>query len=154
MLIQRAGSGMLPPPGFTIPPWATLAAQWDAVPPPTTPHATLGPCVLTIGHEDQEPDDLRPDLAAAVAGHEFGWDNEHPRRQVEVGEFKIEWRPVTNGEFYAWYVEKGKDVVQFPASFSLQKPDWNKDSKEVRFSRRLFWKSRKLSVSWARWLRI
>ena len=44
--------------------------------------------------------------------------------------------------------------VQFPTSFALQKPDWNKDSKEVRFSRRVFWESRELSVSWARWLRI
>ena len=55
ILIQRAGTGMLPPPGFAVPPWKHLAAQWDAIPPPMTPYATLGPCTLTMGRDDQEP---------------------------------------------------------------------------------------------------
>ena len=75
MLIQRAGTGMLPPPGFAPPPWDALAAQWDAAPAPTTPTVQLGPCTLTLGHDDQEPDDLLPALAGAgydVLGLDWG----------------------------------------------------------------------------------
>ncbi|KAI0655264.1 C-type lectin protein [Cubamyces menziesii] len=117
MLIQRAGTGMLPPPGFAPPPWEALAAQWDAVPPPTTPTVTLGPASLVMGHDDQEPDDLSPKLEHDVTDHEFGWDNESPRRVVQVGKFAVEWRPVTNGEFEAFWRGAGKDKVQMPASW-------------------------------------
>ena len=119
MLIQRAGSGMLPPPGFTIPPWATLAAQWDAAPLPSTPTVTLGPCTLTLGHDDQEPDDLQPALERDVTAHEFGWDNESPQRAVHVGAFRIDWRPITNGEFHTFWRGPGKDLVALPASWVL-----------------------------------
>ncbi|RPD52159.1 hypothetical protein L226DRAFT_574902 [Lentinus tigrinus ALCF2SS1-7] len=117
MLIQRAGTGMLPPPGFAIPPWATLAAQWDTIPPPATPTVTLGPCTITLGHDDQEPDDVTPELERDVAAHEFGWDNESPARAVHVGAFRVEWRPVTNGEFEAFWRGAGKGVVSMPASW-------------------------------------
>ena len=113
MLLQRAGTGTIPPSGFSPPVWSILAESWARAPQPNTRSITLGPSTVMLGHNDDEADDASTD----VATHEFGWDNEHPRRQVEVGEFKIEWRPVSNGEFYAWYVDKGKDVVQFPASW-------------------------------------
>ncbi|TFK79629.1 hypothetical protein K466DRAFT_606000 [Polyporus arcularius HHB13444] len=119
MLIQRAGTGMLPPPGFAIPPWATLAAQWDAIPPPSTPTVTLGPCTITLGHDDQEPDDVQPELERDVSTHEFGWDNESPARAVHVGAFRVEWRPVTNSEFEAFWRGAGKGVVAMPASWVL-----------------------------------
>lgn len=118
MLIQRAGTGMLPPPGFTVPPWATLATQWDAAPLPATPTVTLGPCTLTLGHDDQEPDDLDPGHAADVTAHEFGWDNESPRRTAHVGAFRVEWRPITNGEFEAFWRGAGKGKVAMPASWA------------------------------------
>ena len=130
MLIQRAGTGMLPPPGFSIPPWATLAAQWDAIPPPATPTVTLGPCTITLGHDDQEPDDLNPALEHDVAAHEFGWDNESPARAVHVGAFRVEWRPITNGEFEAFWRGAGRGVVDMPASW-VADPEDNGDG-EVR----------------------
>ena len=108
---------MLPPPGFATPPWTHLAAQWDAIPPPTTPHATLGPCTLTLGHSDPEPADLEPALAGAVAGHAFGWDNESPARAVAVGRFRASWRPVTNGEFLAYWRGAGAGRVALPPSW-------------------------------------
>ncbi len=108
---------MLPPPGFASPPWAALAAQWDAAPAPSTPAVTLGPCRLTMGHDDQEPDDLLPALEHDVAAHTFGWDNESPARAVEVGAFRVEWRPVTNGEFEVFWRGAGKGVVGMPASW-------------------------------------
>ncbi|KAI1792532.1 C-type lectin protein [Ganoderma leucocontextum] len=117
MLIQRAGTGMLPPPGFAPPPWAALAAQWDAAPAPDTPTVTLGPCTLTLGHDDQEPDDLLPTVEHDVAAHEFGWDNESPARAVDVGAFRIDWRPVTNGAFEAFWRGAGHGVVDMPASW-------------------------------------
>ena len=118
MLIQRAGTGMLPPPGFAQPPWETLATQWDATPAPTTPTVQLGPCTITLGHDDQEPDDLVPALAGDVTAHEFGWDNESPARAVHVGAFRAEWRPVTNGEFEAFWRGAGKGRVEMPASWA------------------------------------
>ncbi|KAH9843532.1 C-type lectin protein [Rhodofomes roseus] len=119
ILIQRAGNGMLPPPGFAIPPWKHLAAQWDATPAPATPCATLGPCTLTMGHDDQEPDDILPDFTNAVEGHEFGWDNESPKRTVAVGKFNVSWRPITNSEFLDFWRGAGKDCVGLPPSWVL-----------------------------------
>ncbi|OSX56507.1 hypothetical protein POSPLADRAFT_1186655 [Postia placenta MAD-698-R-SB12] len=113
MLLQRAGTGTIPPSGFSPPVWDVLAESWDRAPPPKTDIMTLEPATLTIGHDDDEADDASTD----IAGHEFGWDNEHPKREVHVGKFKIECRPVTNGEFYEYYNDKGKDVVDFPASW-------------------------------------
>ncbi|KAH9917963.1 uncharacterized protein B0H18DRAFT_1123326 [Fomitopsis serialis] len=113
MLLQRAGTGTIPPSGFTPPAWSTLTDSWDRAPHPKDRTVKLGPATITLGHDDDEADDASTD----VATHEFGWDNEHPKRQVDVGAFKIEWRPVTNGEFYEYYVDKGKDVMKFPASW-------------------------------------
>ncbi|KAI0640552.1 C-type lectin protein [Trametes meyenii] len=117
MLIQRAGTGMLPPPGFAPPPWDALATQWDAIPPPASSTVTLGPAELVMGHDDQEPDDVLPALEHDVAGHEFGWDNESPQRVVQVGKFSVEWRPVTNGEFEAFWRGEGAGHVDMPASW-------------------------------------
>lgn len=73
MLIQRAGTGTLPPPGFTPPPWSELAASWDAgVRAPSTPTVTVGLATITMGHEDSEGDDLKPEVTYQVDGHEFG----------------------------------------------------------------------------------
>ncbi|RPD62283.1 hypothetical protein L226DRAFT_532692 [Lentinus tigrinus ALCF2SS1-7] len=113
MLLQRAGTGTIPPSGFVPPPWEVLAESWDSQPLPTTQTVTLGPADVTLGHDDDEADDHSTD----VLGYSFGWDNEHPKRAVHVEQFKIEWRPVTNGQFYEFYQGAGKDKVQFPKSW-------------------------------------
>ena len=113
MLLQRAGTGTLPPSGFVPPPWEVLSESWDGAPLPETESVTLGPADITLGHDDDEADDDTTD----VLGHEFGWDNEHPKRTVHVGEFRIDWRPVTNGQFYDFWMSGGKDVLQFPKSW-------------------------------------
>jgi L-histidine Nalpha-methyltransferase / hercynylcysteine S-oxide synthase len=117
MLLQRAGSGTLPPPGFTAPPWSSLAATWDSAPLPKSETVTLGPGTVTIGHDDFEADDFDSATASDVAGHEFGWDNEHPKREVHVDKFTIDWRPVTNEQFREFYVGVGKEKVQLPTSW-------------------------------------
>lgn len=117
MLLQRAGTGTLPPSGFTAPPWTSLAATWNSIPEPKTKTVTLGPASVTLGHDDAEADDSDALLATAVGGHEFGWDNEHPQKMVQVGKFEIDWRPVTNGEFYQFFIGSGKDTAEFPSSW-------------------------------------
>ncbi|KAJ7690691.1 C-type lectin protein [Mycena rosella] len=103
MLIQRAGAGTLPPPGFVVPPWEFLKLQWDATPAPSTESVTLGPAILTLGHDDSEADDFLPGIESEAEGRRYGWDNESPARQVEVGKFRAAWRPVTNKEFLAFW---------------------------------------------------
>jgi len=113
MLLQRAGTGTLPP-GCTEPSWTTLAIGWNETPKPVSDTVTLGPALVVLGHDDNEAEDATSDDAQS---HEFGWDNENPKRQVHVKEFKIEWRPVTNGEFYQFYTGSGKGKVALPASW-------------------------------------
>ncbi|KAJ7076893.1 C-type lectin protein [Mycena belliarum] len=120
MLIQRAGTGTLPPPGFVTPPWELLKIRWDATPPPSTESVVLGPATITLGHDDSEADDFNTELEAE--GRHYGWDNESPARQVHVGQFRAAWRPVTNKEFLAFW-RAGK--AELPKS-------WVEDDGEVK----------------------
>lgn len=120
MLLQRAGTGTIPPSDFMKPDWESLAASWNAAPKSMCQTITLGPETVTLGHDDVEAEDSHPDKVRAVEGHEYGWDNEHPKRKVEVEQFEISWRPVTNGEFYEFYLGHGKDKVELPASWVVE----------------------------------
>ncbi|KAJ3569595.1 hypothetical protein NP233_g4946 [Leucocoprinus birnbaumii] len=125
MLLQRAGSGTRPPFGFTQPPWHILSSQWSHVPLPSTSTVTVGPSKVTLGHSDSEALDKLPSHMHDVHDHVFGWDNESPARTVDVKQIKVEWRPVTNGEFEAFMLEgKGKGVVSMPKSW-IQDSDGN-----------------------------
>jgi hypothetical protein len=44
-------------------------------------------------------------------------DNEHLKRKVHINEFCIEWRPVTNGQFFKYYVQEDGGVAM-PASWA------------------------------------
>lgn len=114
MLLQRAGSGTLPPAGFSPPDWTSLKVQWDALSKPAESSVTLGPAIISLGHDDFEAEDA---TASDAREHEFGWDNEHPKREVPVGQFRIEWRPITNGEFYSFYRSKEGEGMELPTSW-------------------------------------
>jgi L-histidine Nalpha-methyltransferase / hercynylcysteine S-oxide synthase len=122
MLIQRAGTGTLPPPGFTLPPWTLLAIQWDAAPVPDAALPVLGPTTVFLGHEDSELDDFGS-LAQEVNAHVFGWDNENPTRAVAVGAFRAEWRPISNQEYLRFWDAGGRNTAM-PAS-------WLEDGGEI-----------------------
>ena len=115
MLLQRAGSGTIPPSGFAIPPWESLLASWNAAPKPSALTTIIGATTVTLGVDDIEADDARK--APDVEGHVFGWDNESPSRQVRIDTFRISWRPVTNGEFFEFYTGVGKGMATFPATW-------------------------------------
>ncbi|KAF9645796.1 DUF323 domain-containing protein [Thelephora ganbajun] len=115
MLLRTVGQGTLLPSGFTPPPWGALADGWDKAPLPPSSTVTLGPESITLGHDDSEDDDASKE----VEDHEFGWDNEQPQRQADVGKFRIEWRPVSNGDFYEFYNSGGSDKVAFPKSWCM-----------------------------------
>ncbi|KAG2101110.1 uncharacterized protein F5147DRAFT_581772 [Suillus discolor] len=117
MLVQCAGTGTIPPPDFSPPHWEFLAAQWQRAPKPAVATVEIGPSTVTLGINDIEAEDTDPAKRCDVAGHIFGWDNESPTRQVEVKAFRIEWRPVTNGDFYKYYKGVGQGRVKFPASW-------------------------------------
>lgn len=107
------------PPGFTPPPFAQLAKQWAAVPKPSTPYAEIaGPVVM--GHDDQEPDDFADGTElTADPMHVLGWDNESPARTVDVAPLRVEWRPISNADFYAfWRAQDGK--MEMPKSWVLE----------------------------------
>jgi len=123
MLIQRAGTGTLPPPNFIRPQFEALSKVWDEeytafYNSSFGSTVTIGPQAVTIGHDDLETDD---DTKPFDPAHEFGWDNENPRREVEVPQLKISWRPVTNGEYYSHWSNpsknQGNDKVKMPASW-------------------------------------
>ena len=143
MLLQRAGTGTIPPSGFIPPAWDILAASWDAAPLPASRTVTLGPATVTLGHDDSEDaDEEENGEEEDVNEHEFGWDNEHPSREVHVGAFRIEWRPVTNGEFWTFWQEQRQAVptkkdddgkgLTFPASWVEVKDDAGRAHVQVR----------------------
>ena len=113
MLIQRAGTGTLPPPGFHTPDWTALSEQWGRIPAASPTQATLGPATLTLGQDDSEAEDQDPLLNGIddVLNRTYGWDNESPARVVQVEAFKAEWRPITNNEYMAfWRSSADKDM--------------------------------------------
>jgi len=120
MLLQKAGSGTIPPPDLVRPHWTSLAATWDAAPKPKSATVVLGPEAVTLGHTDADFEDEDLDKMHLVDGHEYGWDNEHPKRDVEVQKFEISWKPITNGELYEFYIDGGKEKFELPASWVIK----------------------------------
>ncbi|KAF8758744.1 Histidine-specific methyltransferase, SAM-dependent [Rhizoctonia solani] len=121
MLLQRAGSGTIPP-ATIVPDWKTLAKGWDAEVRATSNAPTtlrVGPADVTVGHDDFESED-----ATAPEGwqssYEFGWDNEHPKRTVSISGVDISNRPITNGDYLAFLSKESRLGEQdLPASWVL-----------------------------------
>ena len=130
MLVQKAdsdGSGTAPPPGIHAPVWDELVKQWDAIPVPAHSSTELGPEIISVGRDDHEPDDYVAKEFIDVELHSFGWDNENPRRQVEVGKFRVDFRPITVGEFYEFWMSGTNEGVS-----SILPASWIEDGGEVK----------------------
>ncbi|KAF9651042.1 hypothetical protein BDM02DRAFT_3154603 [Thelephora ganbajun] len=130
MLIQKADSdcsGTLPPPGIHAPVWDELVKQWGTITAPVQSNIELGPEVIPVGRDDCELEDYIADEGMDVKSHNFGWDNENPSRQVEVGRFRVDFRPITIKEFYEFWMG-GTDER---ASTSLP-ANWVEDGGEVK----------------------
>ena len=129
MIVQKADSdcsGTLPPPGIHAPLWGELVKQWNTIPPPVHVSVELGPEVILIGRDDCELDDCAADEVSE--NHEFGWDNENPCRQVKVGKFKINFRPITVKEFYEFWVG---ETYEKKVSSNLP-ANWVEDKGEIK----------------------
>jgi len=103
------------PPGST-PDFKALAqqAQKDAVP---NKWIEIPPSKFDVGMDDPE-NDLGSDRY-------FGWDNEKPKRQVEVPRFEAKARPITNQE-YARYLDQ-THRSDIPASWASSPKDSQDD---------------------------
>ncbi|KAF9220882.1 DUF323 domain-containing protein [Gyrodon lividus] len=117
MLLQRAGTGTIPPPNFTPPPWESLLASWNNASKPASETIVIEATTVSLGTDDIEAGDTDPAKSFDLPGHVFGWDNESPSRQVSVETFRISWRPITNGEFFEFYNGAGNGKTKFPASW-------------------------------------
>ncbi|KAL1663454.1 hypothetical protein GGF50DRAFT_116039 [Schizophyllum commune] len=115
MLLMKAGEGLRAPKGFAPPPWEALVEAWDAEPELEGETLTIGPAEVTLGHEDDETLDEQVS-EEAVRKREFGWDNEHPVRTEKVGEVRMSWRPISNGEFYTYW-SANRATVPLPPSW-------------------------------------
>ncbi|QSS58794.1 hypothetical protein I7I51_08223 [Histoplasma capsulatum] len=104
MLLQS--DKILPPPGVPQPNFESLAHQ-SALESRESSWFTIPEQQVSIGLHD--PDDH------VIPKHSFGWDNEKPKRMVNVPAFAAQARPITNGE-YAKYLEQ-HHISSIPASW-------------------------------------
>ncbi len=104
MLIQS--EKIAPPPDVKMPDFRALAAQAEVLGVPNE-WITVPQSVVELGMDDPENEN--------IPTRYFGWDNEKPRRVVEVGAFAAKARPITVGEYTQYLAETG--VTQLPASW-------------------------------------
>ncbi|KAF2829516.1 hypothetical protein CC86DRAFT_286753 [Ophiobolus disseminans] len=105
MLIQS--ERVLPPPGTGTPDFEALAKQ-SATVAVENQWFTIPEAKIDVGLDDPEND--------VITQRHFGWDNERPRRSVEVKSFRAKARPITNGEYATYLSRTGKTAI--PASWS------------------------------------
>lgn len=145
MLIQRAGTpgGTIPPQGFAPPPWMTSFASPPALILPDALLVSRRPAlsnlielpeqVFTVGHDDFEDEDPKTSVGT-TSEYEFGWDNEHPRRQVVITKpVLVERLCITNAEYLAYFrLFKDEKKLQTPESWVVS-PDEPEVGLKVRY---------------------
>jgi formylglycine-generating enzyme required for sulfatase activity len=89
-----------------IPQWDDLARRWDeeGVNSPNKVLEITGR-VIGIGHDDLEAKDKEFPTEKGWETHEFGWDNEHPLREVKVKSFKVDSLPISNMDYLTYLQE-------------------------------------------------
>lgn len=130
MLIQKADSGCsgtLSPPGIYAPAWDELVKQWNTVLAPVHSSVELGPEVVSVGRDDCEADDYITGESKDARSHNFWWDNENPCRQVEIGRFRVDFRPTTIKEFCEFWVGGVNERV-----LNVLPTNWVKDDGKIK----------------------
>jgi len=124
MLIQRAGTGTIPPSGFAPPVWLSLPSHPTSLVDEPNGLILLPAQTLIIGHNDEESKDL--EQASEIANYEFGWDNEHPRRKVAVvNSVRVENQCVSNAQYATFLRSSASGAREPPAS-------WVQEGSEVK----------------------
>ncbi|EGE82230.2 hypothetical protein BDDG_05173 [Blastomyces dermatitidis ATCC 18188] len=104
MLLQSDKA--LPPPGVLRPNFESLARQ-SALESRENSWFTIPEQQISIGLDDPNEH--------VIPKHSFSWDNEKPKRNVNVSAFAAQARPITNGE-YATYLEE-HHITTIPATW-------------------------------------
>jgi len=81
-----------------------------------------GPEMVSVGRDDCGVGDYIVGERKDVKSHDFWWDNENPCRQVEIGRFRVGFRPIPIKEFCEFWVG-GVNVL--PAN-------WVEDDGEIK----------------------
>ena len=105
----QASESLLPAPGFKKPDFKSLSSEWDrlvaAEGDSRRQILAFDATRVALGHDDAETNDADTYYDPS---HEFGWDTENPRREVDVPAFRISALPVSNAEYFAWLQSTGK----------------------------------------------
>ncbi|KAI8371082.1 hypothetical protein BD560DRAFT_351656 [Blakeslea trispora] len=126
MLVQSPN--ILPPKNVATPSWKLFAHQPQPLKPlAEAAYLKMPSGSVVLGQPYCESHDYEPAISSDLI--QFGWDNESPARQVQVNEFEIQTRPVTNGEYFAYLQETSSNVM--PAS-------WFKDENSELFVKTVF----------------
>jgi formylglycine-generating enzyme required for sulfatase activity len=104
MLIQSDST--LPPAGVVVPDFESLSVEAEAKA-SSNEWVKIPAQAFTIGLDD-------PDNEPSTVRY-YGWDNEKPRRLVQVGPFMAKSRPITNREYVQYLEESG--FLNIPASW-------------------------------------
>lgn len=116
--LQAAGSLNLPP-GMAIPDFQSLSrqAKRDAEVYGQQRKLDFPVQTIVVGHDD---DDTVDEDTPFDPARQYGWDVEHPRRSIDVGAFKIDALPITNGDYFDWLDSSGGKAQKglVPASWA------------------------------------
>lgn len=123
MCAQVPAGKLRPAPAFTTPDWKALSQEWkrqiqaesrSAVDTTISYEATQ----IEIGHDDYDHLDKQTPYDAA---HTFGWDNESPKRTVDVPAFKVSLLPISNGDYLDFWQSKSDSEKKemLPGSWKL-----------------------------------
>ncbi|KAF8322632.1 hypothetical protein DL93DRAFT_2071516 [Clavulina sp. PMI_390] len=141
MLIQRAGTpgGTIAPRGFAPPSLENvhhliLPDKSSLTRPP--PHALiqLHPGTFSIGHDDPEKLDLKTASLSEAETYEFGWDLEHPKRQVTIPkQVLVEKLCITNAEYLVYFrLFQESKGLRMPDNWVPSEPSTTTDSVEFQ----------------------
>lgn len=111
MAAQIPPGKLLAAPSFTKPDWAALARQWDrqvSAESRLTRNllSSYEASTISIGHDDFDHLDKSTPYDPAAT---FGWDNESPKREVQVPAFKISLLPISNSDYLRFYKSAKSD---------------------------------------------